>query len=92
MVLKCMWTTPSSDSLFNDHPFGTFDAGSGRRPPHQSRRFAAPFTTSALPSTADIPHWDDNFRKVPIPEVESLIRSPRPRGIELREEQRAQVS
>ena len=30
---------PSGDSLFNDHPFGTFDAGSGRRPPHQSRRF-----------------------------------------------------
>src|ERR1700679_3256283 len=24
--------------LFNDHPFGTFDAWSGRRPPHQSRR------------------------------------------------------
>jgi hypothetical protein len=29
---------PSSDSLFNDHPFGTFDAGSGRRPPHHERR------------------------------------------------------
>src|SRR5215475_5852122 len=39
MVLTCMWTTPSGDSLFNDHPFGTFDAGSGRRPLHQSRRF-----------------------------------------------------
>ena len=39
MVLTCMWTTPSGDSLFNDHPFGTFDAWSGRRPPHQSRRF-----------------------------------------------------
>jgi hypothetical protein len=37
MVLTCMWTTPSSDSLFNDHPFGTFDAGSGRRPLHHSR-------------------------------------------------------
>jgi hypothetical protein len=34
-----MWTTPSGDSCFNDHPFGTFDAWSGRRPPHQSRRF-----------------------------------------------------
>jgi hypothetical protein len=38
MVLTCMWTTPSGDSLFNDHPFGTFDAWSGRRPPHHSRR------------------------------------------------------
>ena len=37
MVLTCMWTTPSGDPLFNDHPFGTFDAGNGRRPPHQSR-------------------------------------------------------
>jgi hypothetical protein len=34
-----MWTTPSGDSLFNDHPFGTFEAWSGRRPPHHSRRF-----------------------------------------------------
>jgi hypothetical protein len=34
-----MWTTPSGDSLFNDHPFGTFDAWSGRRPPHHSRQF-----------------------------------------------------
>jgi hypothetical protein len=42
---------PSGDSLLNDHPFGTFDAGNGRRPPHQSRhqpgadcivRFSAP--------------------------------------------------
>ena len=28
---------PLRDLLFNDHPFGTFDAWSGRRPPHQSR-------------------------------------------------------
>jgi hypothetical protein len=24
-----MWTTPFGDSLFNDHPFATFDAGAG---------------------------------------------------------------
>src|SRR6476659_5384894 len=29
MVLTCMWTTPSGDALFNDHPFGTIDAGAG---------------------------------------------------------------
>jgi hypothetical protein len=29
---------PAGDSLFNDHPFDTYDAGSGRRPPHHSRR------------------------------------------------------
>src|SRR5215475_12192288 len=49
MVLTCMWTTPSGDSLFNDHPFGTFDAGSGRRPPHHSRRFGSESATSGLP-------------------------------------------
>ncbi len=33
--------------------------------PVQSRRFASPLTTSGLPSTADITHRDDHFRKVP---------------------------
>jgi hypothetical protein len=54
MVLTCMWTTPSGDSLFNDHPFGTFDAWSGRRPPHQSRRFDRESFTSGLHSTPDM--------------------------------------
>jgi hypothetical protein len=40
---------PSSDSLFNDHLFDTFDAESGRRPPHQSRRFDRAPATSGLP-------------------------------------------
>jgi len=44
-----MWTTPSGDSLFNDHPFGTFDAWSGRRPPHHLRQFDSLATTTALP-------------------------------------------
>jgi hypothetical protein len=44
-----MWTTPSGDSLFNDHPFGTFDAWSGRRPPHQLRRFDRGSAASGLP-------------------------------------------
>jgi hypothetical protein len=44
-----MWTTPSGDSLFNDHPFGTFDAWSGRRPPHHSRRFRGWPTISGIP-------------------------------------------
>jgi hypothetical protein len=54
MVLTCMWTTPSGDSLFNDHPFGTFDAGSGRRPPHHSQQFDDARVTSAYPPKATI--------------------------------------
>jgi hypothetical protein len=54
MVLTCMWTTPSGDSLFNDHPFGTFDAWSGRRPPHQSHRFRIKPVTSGLDSIPDM--------------------------------------
>src|SRR5437762_10004729 len=29
MVLTCMWTTPSSDSLFNDHPLAHSMPGAG---------------------------------------------------------------
>jgi hypothetical protein len=36
----------------------------------QSRRLAPPLTTSALPSTADITHRDDHFRKVPYPDID----------------------
>src|SRR5579871_5143132 len=36
---------PSGDSLFNDHPFGTFDAGSGCRPPHHSRPISGLLST-----------------------------------------------
>jgi hypothetical protein len=54
MVLTCMWTTPSGDSLFNDHPFGTFDAWSGRRPPHQSLHFSYETVTSGLHPTPGV--------------------------------------
>ena len=63
MVLKCMWTTPSGNSLFNDHPFGTFDAGIGRRPPHQSRQFGDVQAISALPFIADVRCEDRQVRK-----------------------------
>jgi hypothetical protein len=71
MVLTCMWTTPSGDALFNDHPFGTFDAGSGRRPPHQSRRFDCVPPTSALPPSTDIVRSARQVRFVPTTEVDS---------------------
>jgi hypothetical protein len=29
MVLTCMWTTPSGDSLFNDHPLAHSMPGAG---------------------------------------------------------------
>jgi hypothetical protein len=35
-----MWTTPFGDSLFNDHPFATFDAGAGVV--HHINRYTAP--------------------------------------------------
>jgi hypothetical protein len=60
-----MWTTSSGDSLFNEHPFGTFDAGSGRRPPHHSRRFRDVGRESAFSPLTDITSKTDRVGKVP---------------------------
>jgi hypothetical protein len=59
--------------LFNDHPFGTFDAWSGRRPPHQSRRFGRKSPTSGLVRSTDIA--GPPRQKLPLTEVSARKES-----------------
>jgi hypothetical protein len=66
MVLHACGRPTSGDSLFNDRPFGTFDAWSGRRPPHQSRPFGRqPPTTDHRRRSADIFRAGRHVSKVP---------------------------
>jgi hypothetical protein len=77
---------PSGDSLFNDHPFGTFDAGSGRRPPHHSRPgrassksgrvcYAPPLTIVQCRSLALAHRWFDSEAGIRISHQSLIWRS-----------------
>src|SRR6516165_3970475 len=62
MVLTCIWTTPSGDSLLTI-TLGTSDAGSGRRPPHHFRptlRVSAAVRCLLFPESDLLTGWQRN--------------------------------